>query len=263
MKRLAVAVAASFLAAACGVPGVLVPEGDLLRDAHSRGSPAVPTVALTFDDGPNGRCTAAVLDALAATGAPGTFFVLGTNVAAPGNEGLLARMVREGHAIGVHGYWHGVRRLFWQDLTEDDLARTTRAIADALARDGVAPAPPVRFFRPPFGFLLEQTARAAGARHVHVVEWSVSVHDWKPDLTGADIAGAVLARVRPGDVVLLHDGNGTHQRSRDRCVDRGALADALPILVPALRARGLEPAPLAAVLGLDTESELTEERSAP
>jgi len=263
VRRFAVAVGASLVAAACGVPGVLVPEGDLLRDAHWRGSPAVPTVALTFDDGPNGRCTAAVLDALATVHAPGTFFVLGTNVATPGNEGLLARMVHEGHAIGIHGYWHGIRRLFWQDLTEDDVASTTRAITGALARDGVAPAPPVRFFRPPFGFLLEQTARAAAAAHVHVVEWSVSVHDWKSDLTGADIAAAVLARVRPGDVVLLHDGDGTHQRSRDRCVDRATLVDAIPILVPALRARGLEPAPLANVLGLDGDTELTDPPTAP
>ncbi len=223
----------------------------------------MPTVALTFDDGPNGRCTAAVLDALAAVGAPGTFFVLGTNVASRGNDGLLARMVHEGHTIGIHGYWHAVRRLFWQDLTEDDIAATTHAITDALARDGVASAPPVRFFRPPFGFLLEQTARAASAAHVQVVEWSLSVHDWRDGLTGAAIADAVLERVRPGDVILLHDGDGTHQRSADRCVERQALADAIPLLVPALRARGLEPAPLAAVLGLPPETELTDRRTAP
>ena len=41
---------------------MLLPEGDLLRDVYLRGSPAVATVALTFDDGPNGRCTEAVLD---------------------------------------------------------------------------------------------------------------------------------------------------------------------------------------------------------
>ena len=110
-----------FIFMGCQPRGVVVPEGDLLRDLYFRGSPAVSTVALTFDDGPNGRCTEAVLDALAALHAPATFFVLGKNVATAGNEGLLGRMVREGHVIGVHGYWHGVRRLFWQDVTEDDI----------------------------------------------------------------------------------------------------------------------------------------------
>src|SRR5439155_6455112 len=48
-------VAVCVLVGGCG--GVLLPEGDLLRDVYLRGSPSTPTVALTFDDGPNGRCT--------------------------------------------------------------------------------------------------------------------------------------------------------------------------------------------------------------
>src|SRR5207244_5979210 len=86
---------AAVAAAACRMPGMLLPEGDLLRDVYVRGSPAVPTVALTFDDGPNGRCTEAVLDALAAQRVRGTFFVLGANVATGHNDTLLARLVSE------------------------------------------------------------------------------------------------------------------------------------------------------------------------
>src|SRR5262249_42647564 len=70
--------------------GVVLPHGELLRDVFLRGSPATPTVALTFDDGPNGVCTAAVLDALHDLGAPATFFVLGANVARGQNDALLA-----------------------------------------------------------------------------------------------------------------------------------------------------------------------------
>src|SRR5581483_5648159 len=73
------ALALALLAAGCVVPGILVPENDLLRDVYLRGSPRTPVVALTFDDGPNGRCTEAVLDALRDTGAPAAFFVLGAN----------------------------------------------------------------------------------------------------------------------------------------------------------------------------------------
>jgi peptidoglycan-N-acetylglucosamine deacetylase len=39
-------------------------------------------VALTFDDGPDPRDTTAVLDELAAVGAPATFFVVGERIAA-------------------------------------------------------------------------------------------------------------------------------------------------------------------------------------
>src|SRR2546429_6007689 len=50
----------------------LFPYTTLFRSLHAlylRGARNIPVVALTFDDGPNGRCTAEVLDALAAVAA--------------------------------------------------------------------------------------------------------------------------------------------------------------------------------------------------
>ena len=64
------------------------------------------------------------------------------------------------------------------------------------------------------------------------------------------MAGAILARVRPGDVIVLHDGDGTHQRSGERCVDRPLAAEIVRHLVPALAARGLGVAPLTELLGI-------------
>jgi len=229
---------------------VLSPQGELLRDVFVRGCPSVASVALTFDDGPNGRCTEEVLDVLREAGAPATFFVLGKNVATARNDGLLARMVREGHTIGVHSHRHSVRRLFWRDLTAEDLSATRRAVYEALARAGVPDRPPLTLFRPPFGFLTVAAARAAADAGFSIVEWTVSVGDWEPDRRADDVAAAILARVRPGDVVVLHDGNGTRQRSLERCRDRQNVAEAVRILIPALTARGLRPAPLAEVLGI-------------
>src|SRR5579885_3163514 len=224
----------------CQMPAVLLPEHDLGRDVRFGGPPAAPLVALTFDDGPNGACTAAVLDALAA---------------------VLAPIVREGHALGVHGYWHGVRRLFFRDLTARDLARSIDAISAALARAGLPPVP-VRFFRPPFGFLLEPAERAAEDLDLVVVEWTLSVGDWRRGRTVDDVVAAILARVHGGDVIVLHDGDRTHQRSAQRCVDRPLAAEVVRRLVPALAARGLAPAPLAAVLGLGPPADLTRAQAA-
>jgi len=236
----------------CTAPAILVPEANLLRDVRTAGGGSAPTVALTFDDGPNGRCTEAVLDTLAALRVPATFFVLGANIDGGINDALLARMVREGHTIGVHGYYHSVRRLFWSDLTADDLERTRAAISRALLRAD-APAPPVTFFRPPFGFLLSPSARAAQDSGFTIVEWSIGVEDWRAGRTPGEVTDAILARVHPGDIILLHDGDRTRQRSAATCVDRPLAADALWTLVPELRLRGLEPAPLASVLGLSLD----------
>src|SRR5439155_4308291 len=122
------ATVAAVALAACGVPGVLRPEGNLRRDVFVRGSPAVPAVALTFDDGPNGRCTEAVLDALSEQGVRGTFFVLGANVATGRNDTLLARMVLDGHTLGIHGYSHSARPLFLQRLVAGEIRTALDAV---------------------------------------------------------------------------------------------------------------------------------------
>jgi chitooligosaccharide deacetylase len=251
--RRILAAAVALLAAACS-RGVLLPGGDLLRDVYLRGCHSAPTVALTFDDGPNGRCTEAVLDVLRAFGAPATFFVLGENVASRHNDRLLARMVREGHTIGLHSETHGVRPLFLNGLTAGELREARAAVDEALHRAGIEDPPPVTLFRPPFGFLTDAAARAAASAGLKIVEWTVSVQDWESGRTAADVTEAILARVRPGDVIVLHDGDRTHQRSLDRCRDRRNAAETVQLLLPALAARGLRPAPLPELLGLGSDS---------
>ncbi len=228
----------------------MLPEGDLLRDVYLRGSPAVATVALTFDDGPNGRCTEAVLDALRELDVPATFFVLGENVARGHDDALLARMVREGHTIGVHSTTHGVRPLFLRRLTAEEITSARAAVWAALTRAGIVDLPPLTLYRPPFGFLTEAEAAAAADASFDIVEWTISVRDWEARRRPEDITAAILARVRPGDVIVLHDGDRTNHRSHERCRDRQNVAPAVRLLVPALAARGLRPAPLPEVLGL-------------
>ncbi len=63
-----------------------------------------------------------------------------------------------------------------------------------------------------------------------VVLWSVDPHDWDADLTPKRIAKDVLRRVRPGSIVLLHDGGG----------DGGHTVAALPKIVRGIRMRGLD-----------------------
>ena len=245
------------LGLACRVPALLLPEGDLLRDVYLRGPRCAPAVALTFDDGPNGRCTEEVLDALTAVGAPATFFVLGANVASGRSDALLARMLQEGHDIGVHSHTHGVRPLFLHDATAGELGDARNAIAAALHRVGVTAALHILFFRPPFGVLTAAAARAAADAGLAIVEWTVSVGDWQPDQDAPTVTARILARVRPGDVIVLHDGAETHQRSLEHCVDRPSAAPAVRLLVPALAARGLHVVPLATLLGFDGATSLT------
>jgi chitooligosaccharide deacetylase len=233
------------------VPGVLLPGSDIFRNVYLRGPASSGGVALTFDDGPNGRCTEAVLDALAEAHVPATFFLVGANVAGGRNDALLARMVREGHTIGSHSQTHRVRPLFLHYLTAWELEESTAQVAAALRRAGVDDPPPIRFFRPPFGFLIGPSARAVADAGLAVVGWTVSVEDWRAGLDAATITARILQQSRAGDIIVLHDGIRRHQRSIERCTDRAAVADVVRALVPALAARGLRVVALPALLGME------------
>lgn len=205
-------------------------------------------VAITFDDGPDGSCTAGVLDALAETKAPATFFLVGAFVDEGQNDALVARMLREGHTLAVHGYYHfGVRRVFFSDLTAIDLRRASDSITRALHRAGQTP-PAITYYRPPFGLMTNATQRGATLAGLSLVKWTVSVQDWPRWRERDDIVNPILDTVQAGDVIVLHDGNEFGPSMTPVCRNHPALADAVRALVPALRAKGLEPAPLADVL---------------
>ena len=72
--------------------------------ACSAKAPEALDLALTFDDGPDPATTPAVLDALAASGARATFFVLVD--AADAHPELIARLLEEGHQVEPHAVKH-------------------------------------------------------------------------------------------------------------------------------------------------------------
>lgn len=65
---------------------------------------AKKTISLTFDDGPDPKYTLELLDVLSKAHVPATFFVIGKKVAA--YPEIVAREVREGHAVGNHSLTH-------------------------------------------------------------------------------------------------------------------------------------------------------------
>lgn len=180
-------------------------------------------VALTFDDGPNPYATPVVLDVLAATGVTATFFFLGRH--AERWPELVRRAAAEGHQIGNHGYYHRKLHLRSPAYVLDDITRGKRAIEAAGA--GAA-----AFFRAPHGFRSPWVTRIARSIGERTVGWSLGV--WDSDRPGATaIVDRTLSRIKPGDILLLHDGDGY-----DPVGDRLQTAQALPTIIDALRLRG-------------------------
>jgi peptidoglycan/xylan/chitin deacetylase (PgdA/CDA1 family) len=193
-------------------------------------------VALTFDDGPSPQYTPRVLTTLTRLHVHATFFVVGYLAAA--YPQLVRREQRLGMTVGNHSYNHPEVPPFDQlppPLLRDEIALGGKI----LSRLGVLP----RLFRPPGGSSSPALVRAAAALGQRVVLWSVDPADWTAGSTAKEIARRVLSSVRPGSIVILHDGGG----------DRSATLTALPAIVRGIRKRGLH------LLALTAESTTTQD----
>jgi peptidoglycan/xylan/chitin deacetylase (PgdA/CDA1 family) len=157
----------------------------------------VSALALTFDDGPDRVWTPPVLDALGEAGATATFFPIAPRAAR--HPELIARMLAEGHAVGLHCEEH-VRHTARDEAW---LLRDTATAMERLALLGVRPA----LWRTPWGDVAPWTSRVAALHELRVVPWSVDTHDWRGD-SAVEMVEAIRAGLVPGAVVLAHDGLG-------------------------------------------------------
>lgn len=171
------------------------PRSQVLGPALVRGPAVEKRIALTFDDGPLPPCTGQILDILRSRNVRATFFVCGKDVEQ--YPDIVRRIHSEGHTIGNHTWSHPYLYFKGRAKIAEEIDRAQSAIYQAI---GYTP----DIFRPPYGgrwFGLYPVLRERGMR---VVQWSVSGDDWK--LRAEAIVTAVCSGLRPGSVVLLHDG---------------------------------------------------------
>ena len=185
-------------------------------------------VALTFDDGPNGASTRAIVDILQERGVAATFFEIGDRVAA---DPQTARYVSDhGFPIGNHSWDHSfLLPLRGAPRVKREIDSTSAAIESAT---GVAP----RYFRPPHGWRSPQMLVTARREHLQLVDWSVDPADYLTN-NPARIAGRVVRQAKPGSIVLLHDGIEDGFRAASRRGREGTIA-ALPLIIDQLRNEG-------------------------
>ena len=158
-----------------------------------RAASASRYVALTFDDGPSGKYTRALLDGLYDRGAKATFLLCGYRI--KDYPEIAQRILEAGHEIGYHGYSHDSMKTMSRRGIAQELMDT-----EALLPEGCHPA----FLRPPGGFSSDAVQQVAQARGLAILHWSVDPHDWEIHNEQA-IEKAVLEQVHDGDIILLHD----------------------------------------------------------
>ncbi|KJS57328.1 polysaccharide deacetylase family protein [Streptomyces rubellomurinus] len=172
-------------------------------------------VALTLDDGPDPRHTPTVLALLQQYGIRATFFLIGEN--AVEHPALVREIADHGHHIANHTWTHPDLRQLSEGKVRDELERTS----DLLHRTtGRLPT----WFRAPGGDWSPVSLKVAADLGLRNMGWSVDPRDWARPGTSV-ITDRILKDVRPGAIVLNHDGGG------DRSQTVAALKAYLPVLV--------------------------------
>ncbi|HET7170578.1 MAG TPA: lysylphosphatidylglycerol synthase domain-containing protein [Gaiellales bacterium] len=204
-----------------------MPNARLFGKVVGVGSTPLPMVAITFDDGPSPEWTPGVLDALRDAGARATFFALGRQVRA--HPDIARRIVEEGHELASHGDDHSLLVFAGPRAIVHQFRAAETALGEAVG--GRAS----KLFRAPHGFRNPFVSAIAGQQGYRMVGWHGAVFD-----TARPGVDAIVARcrsvLRPGAILLLHDGDGS-----GRGGDRRQTVEAVPHILASARERGLEP----------------------
>ena len=175
------------------LPTGCIAKGSRLREHGPRKRRAV---ALTFDGGPTGYYTPRVLRKLRRAGVPATFFIRGQFIR--GHEDLLRKEIRQGHELANHSFSHP------HLPSSGELKKTNRVIR------GVTGYKPC-IFRPPYGSVDSALIRRVWREGMLTITWDVDSWDsLYEDVSASTVYSRVVGNVRPGSIILMHDGEGSH-----------------------------------------------------
>lgn len=172
-------------------------------------------VALTFDDGPD-HMTDRYIELLDRHRARATFFVIGDRAErrAPMTRALIAA----GHEVASHGFTHKS----FPEMGPAELTDELLHCAEVLP-----PTPTARpMVRPPRGAINARSMMRTAASGFTSVMWSLDSDDCRT-VNAQDVVDKVTKRVRPGEVILMHEGQDW-------------TLTALETIIPSLRSAGYE-----------------------
>ena len=204
--------------------GAYAPNSPVFGDVIGRGPRSSRTLYLTFDDGPNPTATASVLETLARERVAAGFFLVGEHVRR--FPQVARRVARAGHEIGNHTLRHRKLHFAGPARIREELERTHGLIVETTER---AP----RVFRAPHGYRNPFVGRVTRRLGYTVFGWTFGVWDSDPRVAAEQIRARVRGKLRPGAIILLHDGDGYDPHG-----DRSRTAAALPGIIADARAAG-------------------------
>lgn len=215
-------------------PTVLIRFGRV--GAISRAPKGEGRVVLTFDDGPDPFYTPQILEILRDQQVKACFFVVGSKARA--NPELLRQIIKAGHEIGNHGFWHKPVWFFGPVSTARDINETNRTIEEFTGQK-------VRYCRPNWGLFNLFSIIYYKLKGLKVVLWTFMSWDWPKSATAESITRNVLSRVHDGAILVLHDSDKTAGAAKGGPLQ---VITALPKILEGLQQRNLRIVPLEEII---------------
>jgi len=210
--------------------GAYDPTSPLFGRVIGRGPKRERILYLTFDDGPRPAVTSRILETLDRERIPAAFFLVGAAVRL--HPQMARQVARAGHEIGNHTRTHRKLHRLGPGSVKAEL---TGGHKDIVEITGEIP----RCFRAPHGYRNPFVTRVARKLRYRTVGWTYGV--WDSDRPPAEeIRRRVRVKLKPGAIILLHDGDGYDPAGTTERGDRSNTATALPGIIADAREAGYE-----------------------
>ena len=174
--------------------------------------PSKPTIALTFDDGPNTTTTAEILDLLEKYQVRASFFLIGSNL-----NDETAKVVKRAYDLGCDIENHSMTHSYMDKMTAEEIADEINTLNDKI-KDITGEAP--KFFRPPYIAVNNVMYDTIDMTFIS----GLGCNDWDDKVTTDRRVLVLQRRAKDGLIFLLHDAEGNSQTVE-------ALDEAIPYLL--------------------------------
>jgi len=179
-------------------------------------------IYLTFDDGPS-IYTEQLLNLLNRYKVKATFFCVANFAKA--YPDVIEGFKKDGHTIALHSLKHKNSMLQGIMETKKDLEQSLKIMEEL----GVQ----IKYYRPPWGDCNLYLYKELERRGINFILWNVMAEDWEANTTENIIANKLLARVKAGDIICLHDGRGKNEAP-------AKTIKALEMVIPKFLEKGFE-----------------------
>ncbi|MBP3336507.1 MAG: polysaccharide deacetylase family protein [Ruminiclostridium sp.] len=187
-------------------------DSDTINRIDYELDPSKPTIAITFDDGPNATTTMEILDVLEKYQVRASFFLIGNNI-----NDESAKSVKRAYDLGCDIENHSKTHSYMDKMTADEIKEEVDFVNEKVKEiTGTTP----KFFRPPYIAVNNTMYDNIDMTFIS----GYGCNDWEDRVTADYRAKYLEKKAADGVIFLLHDAEGNSKTVE-------ALDKAIPLLL--------------------------------